>query len=63
MIMVVDQNGDLLSGFPCDGIGQLELSFPTAKNRPNSITRKLKRPLWVICGHTDKSAPCPLYPQ
>ena len=20
-------------------------------------------PLWVISGHTDKSAPCPLYPQ
>ena len=30
MIMVVDQNGDLLSGFPCDGIGPLESSFLTA---------------------------------
>jgi hypothetical protein len=20
-------------------------------------------PLWVINGHTDKTAPCPLYPQ
>jgi hypothetical protein len=27
--MVVDQNGDLLSGCPSDGIGQLESSFPT----------------------------------
>jgi hypothetical protein len=46
MIMVVDQNGDLLSGFPSDGIGQLESSFPTARTRLNSITRMLKRPLW-----------------
>jgi len=26
-------------------------------------TRVRLGPLWVISGHTDKSAPCPLYPQ
>ena len=62
MIMVVDQNGDLLSGCPSDGIRQLESSFLTARTWPNSITRTLKRPLWVKSDIAYSSAPCPLFP-
>ena len=32
-------------------------------DNPFAVRLALKCPLWVISGHADKSAPCPLYPQ
>ena len=61
MIILVDQNGDLLSGLRLR-YRQLESSFLTARTRLNSIMRTLKRPLWVISRHRVTSASCLLFP-
>ena len=41
------------------GANQGALEQPT----PRLAIKHCQRPLWLISGHTDKSAPCPIYPQ
>ena len=63
---------DLLTYMP--GLPQKLVCLGLPKNRTSAITQgrhplpfdslqPLRRPLWGISGHSDKSAPCPLYSQ
>ena len=43
--------------------GHRSLKDQGTANRDVAILGLGRCPQWVISGHTDKSAPCPLYPQ